>query len=125
VELEQETVGTTLGELLEIARERLGEEAVLEFEGELVTAMQCPDCGREEPVFRRMARLYENATTCPHCGGRRDMALTHRITGDEAFLDLSLAEVDVPPLSIIRARNGQARAYFELTGDSASFFEYE
>jgi adenylyltransferase/sulfurtransferase len=116
---------TTLRELLATARERLGEESVLEFDSELVLSMHCPDCGQETAVFKRMARLYENEFGCPNCGGRRDMQLTHRITGEEDFLDRTLAEVDIPPLSIIRSRNGKERVYFELTGDKDTFLQFE
>lgn len=126
VELPEVTAeNTTLCELLGIARERLGDESVLEFDSELVLSMQCPDCGQETAVFRRMARLYENEFGCPNCGGRRDMQLTHRITGDEDFLDRTLAEVDVPPLGIVRARCGKERVYFELTGDRETFLQFE
>jgi adenylyltransferase/sulfurtransferase len=125
VELPEATAaGTSVGELLEIAREKLGPEAVLEFDNEIVTYMTCPECGNVEPIFQRMARLYENATTCPECGARRDMEMTHRITGDEDYLDRPLADLDVAPLSIIRARNGQERAYLELTGDKETFFDF-
>ncbi|MFQ5437072.1 MAG: hypothetical protein ACE5FD_19610, partial [Anaerolineae bacterium] len=72
----------------------------------------------------RMARLYENAADCPICGGKRDMELTHRISGDEDYLDRTLAEIDFPPLGIIRARNGDKRIYYELTGDKNSFFSF-
>jgi len=116
--------GTTLAALLAIARERLGPEAVLEFDTELVVAMECGSCGQDEPIFQRMARLYEDAAVCPNCGAKREMRLTHRITGEEEFLDRTLAQVDVPPLGIIRARNGRERVYFELTGDKATFLQF-
>ena len=116
--------GTTLAALLAIARERLGPEAVLEFDTELVVAMECGSCGQDEPIFQRMARLYEDAAICPNCGAKREMRLTHRITGEEEFLDRTLAQVDVPPLGIIRARNGRERVYFELTGDKATFLQF-
>jgi predicted RNA-binding Zn-ribbon protein involved in translation (DUF1610 family) len=122
--LQATAAGTTLRELLTLARERLGEESVLEFDSELVTSMECPDCGLETPVFKRMARLYESEFGCPNCGGRREMHLTHRITGQEPFLDRTLAEVDVPPLGIIRVRNGKERLYLELTGDKNSFLQF-
>jgi adenylyltransferase/sulfurtransferase len=126
VELEEATAEkTTLRDLLTIARERLGEESVLEFDSELVVCMQCPECGLETPVFKRMARLYESEFACPNCGGRREMQLTHRITGHEHFLDRTLAEVDVPPLGIIRSRNGKERIYFELSGDKETFLQFE
>jgi adenylyltransferase/sulfurtransferase len=126
VELPDATAaGTTLADLLAIARDQLGDEAALEFDGEMVVSMTCTSCGAEEMIFKRMARLYEDAAVCPACGGRREMTLTHRISGDEAFLDRTLAEVDVPPLGIIRARNGQDRVYYELTGDKATFLQFE
>lgn len=115
---------TTLAELLAVARERLGPEAVLEFDSELVVSMVCGSCGNVEPIFQRMARLYEEAAVCPHCGTKREMQMTHRINGTEDFLDRTLAQVDVPPLGIIRARNGSERLYFELTGDEATFLQF-
>lgn len=121
---EVSAAGTTLAGLLGIAREQLGDAAVLEFDGELVVSMTCPQCGQVEPIFKRMARLYEDAATCPNCGGRREMNLTHRISGDEDFLDRTLAEVDVPPLGIIRARNGESRSHYELTGDKETFLQF-
>lgn len=126
VELPEVTAAnTTAGELLRLGRERLGDDTVLEFDGELVVAMHCGNCGQVEPVFKRMARLYENASECPHCGARRDMELTHRITGSEDYLDRTLAEIDVPPLGIIRARSGNGREYLELTGDRDTFLVFE
>ncbi len=125
VELPEATAqGTTLAGLLATARERLGPEAVLEFDSELVVSMDCGACGNTEPIFQRMARLYEDAAVCPNCGAKREMRLTHRITGEEEFLDRTLAEVDVPPLGIIRARNGSERVYYELTGDKATFLQF-
>jgi adenylyltransferase/sulfurtransferase len=115
---------TTLAELLEIARGRLGPEAMLEFSSELVVAMKCTHCGEEEPVFKKMARLFDSDATCPTCGGRRDMVLTHRITGDEAFLNRTLTEVDIPPLDVVRARNGEEHVYYELTGDKETFLQF-
>ena len=115
---------TTLAELLEIARGRLGPEAMLEFSGELVVAMKCDYCGEESPVFKRMARLFDSSATCPVCNGRRDMILTHRITGDEDYLDRTLAQVDIPPLDIVRARNDEESVYYELTGDKETFLKF-
>ena len=112
---------TTLAAVLAIAREHVGQDAALEFSGELVVAMTCAHCQEETPVFKRMARLYEGETTCPTCLNPRDLVLTHRITGEEDFLDRTLAEVDVPPLDIIRARGKEAQVYLELTGDKETF----
>ncbi len=125
IELSEETAEkTTLSELLSIARQKLGQETVLEFDSEIVVSMKCSNCGEESPIFKRMAALYESESTCPTCQGKRDMQLTHRITGEEDFLERTLAEVDIPPLSIIRARKGKERVYYELTGDKTTFLKY-
>ena len=116
---------TTLSQMLEIARERLGQETVLEFDSELVIDMTCPDCGDIRPIFKRMARLYEQESVCPVCGTKCDMQLTHRITGSEPFLERTLAEVDVAPLHIIRARGSEGTVYYEISGDRESFFAFE
>lgn len=119
-------VSTTLAQLLAIAKEKLAEDAVLEFDGEIVTTMPCLDCGEIFPIFRKMARLYENESICPNCGGRREMNLTHRVDGSEDFLDRTLAETDIPPLGIIRARSASKNEsiYLELTGDKTTFFNF-
>jgi adenylyltransferase/sulfurtransferase len=125
VELPDATAAaTTLADMLTTARGQLGPEAVLEFDSELVISMVCGSCGNEEPIFKRMARLYEDAAICPTCGAKREMQMTHRISGEEDFLDRTFAEVDVPPLGIIRARNGSERVYYELTGDKATFLQF-
>ena len=121
---EATAAGTTLAEMLAIARERLGDAAVLEFDSELVVSMTCGACGNVEPIFKRMARLYEDEAICPNCGAKREMNMTHRITGDEDFLERTFAKMDVPPLGIIRARNGGERVYFELTGDKETFLQF-
>lgn len=126
VELPQASSSTTsLGQLLEIAQNSLGTETVLEFDHELVVALQCPNCGQKTDVFKRMARLYESAFACPNCGDRREMRLTHRIDGSEEYLNRTLAEFDVPPLGIVRARNGNKRTYLELTGDKEGFLKFD
>jgi adenylyltransferase/sulfurtransferase len=125
IELPEATAEDTLvRELLEIARKRLGDQTVLEFDNELVTEMDCPNCGLVSPIFKRMASLYDSEFTCPDCGERREMKLTHRIDGSEEFLNRSLRAVDIPLLGIVRARNGSKREYLELTGDKERFLNF-
>ncbi len=116
---------TSLAKLLDVARGRLGPDAMLEFDGEIVVSMICADCGQVSPVFKRMARLYESEFVCPNCGGRREMEMTHRIDGSEDFLSRTLSAFDIPALGIIRANNGKERIYLELTGDKERFLTFE
>ncbi len=126
VELPQVRAGeTTFAQLLAVGREVLASEtAVLEFDGEIITHFSCSHCGQTEPVFKRMARLYDSAAICPHCGTKRDMHLTHRITGSEKYLDKTLAEIDLPELGIVRASSGKERVYLEFTGDTETFLQF-
>ena len=50
--------------------------------------------------------------------------MTHRITGEEDFLDRTLASVGVPPLHILRAHNGFEYRFYELTGDLAEALHF-
>ncbi len=119
------TTGTTVAELLAIAKEKLGEDTVLEFSYELVVSMIDNTSQEEEFFFKRMGKLSEASLNATSNGAQREMRLTHRITGEEDFIDRTLAEIDVAPLDIIQARNGQETAYLEITGDKASFLRFE
>lgn len=114
---------TTLRDLLAIGREKLGGEVLLEFSTELIVSMTDPVTDETEPVFKRMASLTENALTGTG-GAQKQMELTYRIDGSEEYLDKTLAEIDQPPMTIIRARNGDESIYLEITGDRDWFFDY-
>lgn len=125
VELPDATIeGTTVADILALAKEKLGNDAVLEFSHELVISMTDPTTGETEPIFKRMGRLKEDALLAEGTGVQREMQLTHRITGEEDFLDRSLADIDIVPMDIIRARSGNESVYFEITGDKAAFFAF-
>ncbi len=121
---EARSTETTLADLLAIARTHLGPETVLELSQELVVSLVDPASGEEEMVFRRMSNLTEKALIGGQ-DGRRELRLTSRLTGDEPWLDRTLAEIDQPPLSIFRARNGSDAAYLEMTGDRETFFVFQ
>ena len=118
------TSGTTVSELLAIAKDKLGEGTVLEFSYELVVSMIDRTTQEEEFFFKRMGKLSEASLNATGNGSQREMQLTHRITGAEDFLDRTLAEIDVAPLDIIQARNGNETIYLEMTGDKESFLQF-
>lgn len=116
-ELQARAGVTTLEELLRIARADLGPEAVIELDQELVVSLVCPKCRTTEPVLRPLSDVTFEAGHCPVCNTLRQVNLTHVITGDESFLQRTLASVGVPPLHIVRAFNGREYRFYELTGD--------
>ena len=122
IECPELSLQSTLRQLVDVAREKLGDGAVVEFSTEIVLSMTDLLTGESEPIFKRMANLDESALESSEVGARREMALTHRLTGEEAYLERTLAEFDQPPLTIVRAKNGEESIYLEMTGDRPSFF---
>ncbi len=108
---------TTLEEVLRIARSDLGPGAAIELDQELILSLDCPQCRTSERVLRPLSEVTYEAGHCPACGTLRQVNLTHRISGEEDFLERSLSSVGVPPLHILRAHNGREFRFYELTGD--------
>lgn len=108
---------TTMGELLASLRSKLGREATLELEKELLWALDCEACGSRELLTSPLARISEKAAICPHCKLTRTPQMTHSITGDEPFLNLKLSEIGIPPLEVVATVHQGEYRYFELSGD--------
>ena len=117
LELPNRAENTTLADMLAIAREELGPQAVLELDQELVLALRCNQCETVEEVMRPISEVGYEAAHCPVCGMVRQVEMTHVVTGDEPYLHRTLNSVGVPPLQILKAHNGQEYRFFELTGD--------
>jgi adenylyltransferase/sulfurtransferase len=108
---------TTLAELLRLVQADLGDEAAIELDQELIVALECRVCGTTDRVLKPLAEVSLRAAHCPTCGELRETHMTHRITGEEDFLDRTLASVGVPPLHILRAHNAEEYRFYEMTGD--------
>ncbi|HET7009975.1 MAG TPA: ThiF family adenylyltransferase [Anaerolineales bacterium] len=107
----------TLADLLRLARADLGPDATLELDQELIVALECRVCGTYDRVLKPLSEVSLQSARCPTCGEVRETHMTHRITGEEDFLDRTLARVGVPPLHILRAHNAEEFRFYELTGD--------
>jgi adenylyltransferase/sulfurtransferase len=107
----------TLHQLLTIAKNDLGQDAVIELDQELVLDLECKACSTKESVLEPMSQVSFEAAHCPNCGAMRDVNMTHLITGEEDFLYHTLAGVGIPPLHILRVNNLEEYRFYELTGD--------
>lgn len=107
----------TLHDLLEIARADLGRQALIELDQELILALECPRCKTIETLLQPISEVSFEAAHCPICGALRETHMTHVISGEEPFLNRTLASLGVPPLHILRAYNDQEYRFYELTGD--------
>jgi len=124
VELPARAEHTTLSELLRIARADLGPDAVIELDHELILSLECPKCKTVEQVLKPLPEVSFEAGHCPTCGVLRETRMTHLITGEESFLDRTLANVGIPKLHVLRARNTREYRFYELTGDLAETLHF-
>jgi molybdopterin/thiamine biosynthesis adenylyltransferase len=115
---------TTLEDMLGMARADLGAEAMIELDQELITSLKCPTCQTVERVLQPLSAVTFEAGHCPTCGNLRETEMTHVITGSEDYLHRSLSQIGVPPLHILRARNGEEYRFYELTGDLADALHF-
>jgi len=108
---------TTLGEVLELVRERISPEAIVEFDRELCTALHCAECDRRQEVFAPLGKLTAADAVCPQCRQPRSPELTHAIRGEEGFLDRTLSQIGIPAYDIIRGRKGMNAEHYLLAAD--------
>lgn len=108
----------TVAKLLERARDRLGPEAVLELGRDIVEALVCPECGRRDEVYRSFGQLTESDGVCPACDALRAPETLLAIGSDAPVLDRTFAELGVPPLDIISAREDEREIWYLFDGDA-------
>ena len=71
-----------------------------------------------QPIYR----LSYEQSLC--CGKERQAEMVYRLDGSEPFANLTLAQLGVPPLEILRVDIGEGEyAYFELSAD-ANFMQF-
>src|SRR5207249_4692113 len=95
---------TRLGDLLERVRSDLGPTAVVEFNTDLLAALACPACREEEALFTSLGKVKVGTAKCPHCGADRVPRMFHTISGEEKFLDHTLAQIGVPAWDVLTGR---------------------
>ena len=115
---------TTLGELLEIARQALGPQAQLQIPA-FVTRAICKGCKLDEPVDKPRYQLTFNDAHCRQCGELMEIITYDQVAGGEPILNLTLEQIGIPSLDIIPAKTPNWEyKYFELTGDADTFFSF-
>lgn len=112
---------TTLAEVLEKARQDLGENAVVDFDRDIASLASCA-CGQKKPLFAPVHKLRAADLLCPDCGKAMQFETFHTLTGGEDFLNKTLGEIGIPPLHIFCGRRGMEERYYECTGDEAAVF---
>lgn len=109
---------TSLGDFLEQVRSDLGRDAIVETNQDLLRSFYCQRCEEEEPVLMSLGKITERQAVCSRCGRQRTPNLFHTIDRREAFLDLPLGEIGVPPWDVLTGRRGMEQQFYEFHGDA-------
>ncbi len=107
----------SVGELLEHARQEVGDGAVIELNQDVLRSLECSRCQQTESVLMSLGKITEEHGRCPQCREPRVPHLFHTLDGSEGLADRKLAEIGVPPWDILGARRGMQQVYFEFAGD--------
>lgn len=108
----------TFDELLELVRDRLGQDGVLEFEHEIVLGASCSACQARTEIRRPVYALEAGQGLCPECGNHWQLEFMHSIDGsDSGVLGLRPSDLGLPPADVVVGRSGFDRVFLLLTGD--------
>jgi molybdopterin/thiamine biosynthesis adenylyltransferase len=110
----------SFGELLALAREDLGESAVLELEHEIVLGASCSQCGAAQEIRQPLHALSAGAGLCTQCANQWRLELAHCIDSDSPLLQSTSADIGLPPGDVVVARAGMSRRFYALTGPESA-----
>ena len=120
IEMDWSARDLTLRQALQQAKADLGEAAVLDFHREIVYRMECKQCDVSVAASKLLGKMTESDAACPKCGEVMAIDMCHSISGDEAFLDKTFAEIGIPAFDIVSGRCGMKERFYELSGDRAA-----
>ena len=112
---------TTPANILERYRADTGADGHLALGREIVTEVNCPDCGTGDFLARPVRVLNEGQVRCPECQKLRNVKTARVVTGSELYAGFSLGSLAVPALDILEVRGAAGPRWYELTGDLAAF----
>jgi molybdopterin/thiamine biosynthesis adenylyltransferase len=118
--LDKSVTTTTLAELIKEVKKELGDEAIIEFNTEILHFLECNNCGKSETVLDSIGKIPEKKGYCPSCGNMRNTITLHSIDGNEPFLDKTFAEIGIPPFDIIVGRVNMNQVFLEFSQDAAN-----
>ena len=108
----------TLRELLFDVKRRLGKDAIIEFNNEIVESFYCGSCRKNELVFKSIGKISEKDIRCPSFNNERDINSIHSINGNENFLDKTFSEIGIPLFDIITGRENMNQIWLEFSKDA-------
>lgn len=112
---------TTLKNLVDAVKAELGEQALVDFDREIVTVANCT-CGETKEIFSPLHKLRGQEIVCSNCGKTMNFESIHTLNGTEDFLDKTAFEIGIPLLHVFVGRNGTSMKCFEFSADINEVF---
>lgn len=118
VELNRGAETMTVRELLALAGDYVGNDAVIELGRDVLASLRCVACNVSEPVNGSLA-AFRDSTDCPRCRQPRQV-ITRRMLRreDGEWFDRSLLEIGVPRFDLLTARGSGGTVGFLLAADA-------
>ncbi len=113
-----------IGQILDIAEQRLGSGTVLYLDRDILVASECLSCKTSIQVQRVFTRSAAEEAVCPTCGSPMIPRLSHIIDRESPLLEKTITELGLPAFHIFKAVNDGKTEFFEISGDEDSVMRF-
>ena len=112
------TADSTVGEVLDMARDELGPEAVVGLSRDIICALECPVCQTSREVFRSLGKIKESDATCPECCSLCTPVTLMTLGLDDDLNEKTLKEIGIPLYDVLTARDDEKTISYVFDGDA-------
>lgn len=112
------TRGTTVRDVMEMAKDDLGADAVVGLSRDIIQALECPACGERREVFASLGKVKESEALCAQCGAMCVPDTLMTLDLDHELNDKTLGELGVPLYDVLTARNSNRTVSYVFDGDA-------
>jgi molybdopterin/thiamine biosynthesis adenylyltransferase len=114
--------GTTAKDILARFESETGSKGHLRLGRDVVIALYCAVCDKEEGLGEPLHVLTIDKARCPSCSEMRESRTTNVVRGVESYAGWSLEELGVPMLDILETKSENGIKWYEITGDANVVF---
>jgi molybdopterin/thiamine biosynthesis adenylyltransferase len=105
----------SLGELLQLGGQHVGEPTQVRLDRDLVTDAFCARCDERRPIMRARQSVTVNDAKCPTCGETAKPHIIHTLGQESEFLDEPLLRLGIPDQDVVMLAGPQGSVGIQLT----------
>jgi len=113
---------STARDLFVEARKTVEGPLTLALERDLVTTIDCPQCGTSEEIYQPRTKVGMAKLKCPGCGESGRPVIINAVEEDSPMADRPLADLGIPSYDIVRVDGPDASGFFLLGKDRGASF---